>query len=212
MRVLVVVGGTFHDFDVAGKLLGEMFADHAVEFGTSYELDSEPDLLVSYTCDGVPDVQGAVALEQWVSNGGRWLALHSTNANPMSWNDYERPEDASPVYFGLLGSVCLGHPEIQPFEVRADAAAGVKLGDYEAYDEPYRIRLIGESEVLQWDVQTADEPLPIAYLKSVGQGLVAYHALGHVDLDRTERPAANCSWNLPAFHDDIQTLVKALTS
>ena len=165
---------------------------------------------MTYTCDRIPGQDDTGRLERWLDGGGRWLALHGTNANPTTSGGLHRPEDERPRFFELLGSVFEGHPRIQPFDVRGDDHVGLRLRDYRAHDEPYRIRILGEAEVLQWDVETAPAPIPIAYRRPVGAGLVAYHALGHTAPDRSAGPDDDGSWPIPEFRADLVDLITML--
>jgi hypothetical protein len=206
-----VTGGTYHDFVTAERWIRMILpASEPVETGGYAQLSSDVGLLVTYTCDRIPGEDDTVRLERWLSDGGRWLALHGTNANPTTSGGMRRPEDERPRFFELLGSVFDGHPEIQPFDVRGTDRIGLRLRDYRAHDEPYRIRMLAEAEVLQWDVETAPEPIPIAYLRRVGAGLVAYHALGHTAAERSAGPGDDRSWAIPEFRADLADLIAML--
>ena len=181
-----------------------------VESGGYGRLSSDVDLLVTFTCDRIPGEDDTDRLERWLASGGRWLALHATNANPTTSGGLPRPEDERPRFFELLGSVFEGHPAIRPFDVRGADRNGLRLRDYRTHDEPFRIRMIAEAEILQWDVETAPEPIPIAYRRSVGTGLVAYHALGHTAVDRSGGPDDDCSWAIPEFRADLADLISML--
>src|SRR5206468_3606245 len=74
--------------------------------------------LISYTCDVRPSEGAQRAIRQWVEGGGRWLALHGTNAAL----DLPRPDGVEsprcfPVWADTLGSQFVAHPPIQPYRV-----------------------------------------------------------------------------------------------
>ena len=82
----LVCGGKYHDMDFARiellKLLGE-HEDVRTRVAEDYQ-DLEAlacaDFLVTYTCDVRPSERQEKALAEFVMAGGRWLALHGTNA------------------------------------------------------------------------------------------------------------------------------------
>jgi len=131
----------------------------------------------------------------FVRRGGRWLALHGTNAA------VDPPVPDGPRVFGtpdvlgsvadVLGSRFLGHPPIAPYRVEIVApehplVAGI--GSFEVSDEQYVCELRGEIEVLAaTDVveecrgfaEGGTGRQPVLYLRSFGEGLVCYFTLGH---------------------------------
>src|SRR3954469_12227662 len=82
----LVAGGKYHDIDFARRQLLDLLAEHEVARVTvaaDYEdtARSAPGrFLVSYTCDVRPSPAAQAAIRAWVEGGGRWLALHGTNA------------------------------------------------------------------------------------------------------------------------------------
>ena len=74
--VYLVVGGKYHDFDFARLELLKLLAEHdviRVKVANDYsDVDAmcESDLLVTYTCDEVPDAAGQARLKSYVENGG----------------------------------------------------------------------------------------------------------------------------------------------
>ena len=78
--VYLVVGGKYHDFDFARLELLKLLAEHdviRVKVANDYsDVDAmcEADLLVSYTCDEVPDAGGQAMINSYVENVGKWFA------------------------------------------------------------------------------------------------------------------------------------------
>src|SRR5687768_9910382 len=103
------------------KLLGEH--DHArVKVREDYaDLTALANarLLVTYTCEVIPDDAQTAALEAFVRDGGRWLALHGTNSvlKYAKGKGWEAPRTA-PGFMRLLGSQFVAHPPIAPYRVR----------------------------------------------------------------------------------------------
>ena len=86
IEVTLVAGGKYHDIDFARRELLTLLAEHD-EFRVRVQPDYEDvdgitaaEILVSYTCDVRPSENAQRAVRAWVENGGRWVALHGTNA------------------------------------------------------------------------------------------------------------------------------------
>jgi hypothetical protein len=94
--VYLVCGGDYHDFDFARLELLKLLAEHdhvRVKVGNDYSDIAgmcEADLLISYTCNVVPDKAGQAALKKYVENGGKWYALHATNS-VLEWVSQDPP-------------------------------------------------------------------------------------------------------------------------
>ncbi|AYF75467.1 ThuA domain-containing protein [Nocardia yunnanensis] len=226
---VLVCGGRWHDFDYARlQLLTELAAHEHVRTRT-YEnyacLDAlaAADLLITYTCAVVPTPEQRSALIDFVARGGRWLALHATNAaiEPLAADRFATPRafgDLAPV----LGSQFLGHPPIAPYRVEftePDHPFLHGLTPFEVTDELYLSELhpplqvlahthyTGPSPGFEEGHLTDSAPRPVLYLKNHGQGTVCYFTLGHCrgrydlqdlgvdDLGVTDRG----SWTVPAF-------------
>ena len=84
--VTLVAGGMYHDVDFARRELLTLLAEHE-EFRVRVQPDYEDaeafasgSILVSYTCNVRPSVAAQTTIRSWVEDGGRWVALHGTNA------------------------------------------------------------------------------------------------------------------------------------
>ncbi|MEM9532790.1 MAG: ThuA domain-containing protein [Pseudomonadota bacterium] len=232
-QVLLVCGGRYHDFDFARLELLKLLAEHPsarVSVAENYRdigarLDG-CDLLVTYTCDEIPDESGEAALKQWLGGGHRWFALHGSNSiiqfastRPLK---IKTPADAQ-IFMGLLGSQFLAHPPIGPYRVEiSDPAHPLVAGleSFDTVDELYLTRTLGELEVLlhckyrgeleafehtDW---TDDADHPVLYLKRTGAGQVLYLTLGHCRGHHDMQPLTDyyprverCSWELPQFYE-----------
>jgi len=226
----LVCGGLYHDFDYARLRLLEHLAEHErVRTRVAYdyrdcEAIAEADFLVSYTCDVRPDEAQQEALAAFVAGGGRWLALHGTNAilEPAGDFQFECPR-SHPRLMEVLGSQFLGHPPIKPYRVtvsEADHPLVAGIEPFEAEDELYLCEYHGDVRPLletrfsgkaygfadlEWP---GGEPRLVMYLHPYGKGEVLYltlgHCRGHYDMrplmdeyPRVERGA----WELPVFHE-----------
>lgn len=232
LDVVLVCGGRWHDFDFARlELLRRLHGDERVrvrvfeDYGRPDALDGA-DLLVTYTCDVRPDAIAQDALAGFVARGGRWVALHGTNAAidappPGGPKVYRTPRALGEVA-KVLGSQFLGHPPIAPYVVevtRPEHPLVAGIEPFEVSDELYVCELHGELDVLlhanfrgecpgfeEADVFD-DEPRPVLYLHDHGDGQVCYFTLGHcrgrfdvqdLGIDDLERVDRG-SWGQPAF-------------
>ncbi|WP_380875971.1 hypothetical protein ACFB49_06800 [Sphingomonas sp. DBB INV C78] len=229
MKVHLIAAGKYHDIDFARLELLTLLAEHA-EVRTSVSSDyadldrlAAADLLITYTCDLVPDDRQTETLKTFLQRGGRWLALHGTNAILRFASDgiVDTPDEA-PEFMALLGSRFAAHPPIEPFKVfvtRGDHVMTEGLRDFRIEDELYLNRRTADLDVLlhtsftghcaefrdaDWD----EAEVPVLYERKVGRGAVLYltlgHCRGHYDLE----PLASfwphpqrCGWNYPIFYE-----------
>lgn len=232
LDAVLVCGGRWHDFDHARlRLLTELaghervrtrvFADYAC--GAALR---DADLLVTYTCDVRPAPAQQDALAGFVARGGRWLALHGTNAAIDPPPAGGPRLFSTPAAFGrveeVLGSRFLGHPKIAPYRVEVTEpghplVAGIE--PFEVRDELYVSRLHGPLRVLLHTVfdgpcpgfeeghHIGDPRRPVLYLRRHGDGTVCYFTLGHcrgrfdmqdMGVDDTGRTDRG-SWDVPQF-------------
>ncbi len=229
MRVHLIAAGKFHDIDFARlellKLLAERPRIRASVASDYADLDSlaAADLLITYTCDLLPDAAQTTALATFLNRGGRWLALHGTNAVLRFADDgvVDTPDEL-PAFTGLLGTRFAGHPPIAPFKVmvtRADHEMTSGLRDFRVEDELYLTRRTADIDVLlhtsftgrcdefrdaDWD----EAEVPVLYERKVGDGAVLYLTLGHCRGHYDLQPVApfwphpqRCAWNYPIFYD-----------
>ena len=204
LDAVLVCGGQWHDFDHARLRLLALLAEVPAvrtrvfeDYATGDALD-RADLLVTYTCNQRPDAAQQQRLVDFVAGGGRWLALHGTNAAidapPQDGpRVFRTPRVLGPVP-AVLGSQFLGHPPIAPYVVEVTQpghplVAGVE--PFEVTDELYVSELHPPLEVLLHTTYsgpsrgfeeggtTDDAPRPVLYLKRTGAGEVCYFTLGH---------------------------------
>ena len=204
LDAVLVCGGRWHDVDHARLRLLTLLGEHPrvrtrvfQDYATGDAL-ARADLLVTYTCDVRPDEAQQQELADFLARGGRWLALHGTNAA------IDAPPPGGPRVFrtprvlgqlpGLLGSQFLGHPPITPYVVEVTRPDHPFVAGVEAFtvtDELYVSELHPPLDVLlhtRWSgpcrgfeegATTDDEPRPVLYLKRSGAGTVCYFTLGH---------------------------------
>ncbi len=231
-NVLLICGGKYHDFDFARLEILKLLQEHehirvrvAEDYAATDWLD-DTDLLVTYTCDVVPDDDQQRTLRGWVECGHRWFALHGTNSI-IEWLSMDPVKVGAPKkaqdYMALLGSQFLAHPPIAPFKVEVSApnhplVEGIE--PFETTDELYLSRYYGEltpllhcgfqGHVADFDHSdwTSDGPHLVFYLNPVGGGEVLYLTLGHCRGRYDMQPlmeiypqVERCSWELPVYYE-----------
>ena len=229
VHAYLVANARYHDTDYARLELLKLFAedeDVRVRVADSFadtEAIAEADYLVTYTCDLRPSEAEAGALHDFVAGGGRWIALHGTNAIlELGAKGMYCPREHV-TFMETLGSRFLAHPPIQPYEVTVSSpehplVAGME--PFEATDEIYLCEYYGEIEPLletryvgtfhsgyvenEWP---DDEPRLVAYIHPVGQGEVLYITLGHRCSKYDMRPlqpiaeVVRGSWESPVYRE-----------
>lgn len=236
MKVHLIAAGKYHDIDFARLELLKLLAERP-RIRTSVASDyadlaslAAADLLVTYTCDLMPDDDAQVAaLDAFLRRGGRWLALHGTNAVLRFGADgvVDTP-DAVPAFSAMLGTRFAGHPPIAPFKVfvtRDDHVMTRGLRDFRVEDELYLTHRTGDIDVLlhtsftgrcdefrdaDWD----EGQVPVLYERRVGQGAILYLTLGHCRGHYDLLPVSpfwphpqRCAWNYPIFHELLRRAI-----
>lgn len=228
-NVHLVCGGKYHDIDFVRlellKLLGELehvrttvapdYADH--------EALARADLLLTYTSDVVPTDEQLTGLQDYLRNGGRWFALHGSNARLEYRKGKGWAAPAEPrAFFDMLGSQFVAHPPIQPFMVAPSKSHPLVDGiePFEADDEIYLCRFSADVECLLETRFSGEAPgfteqdwrgsdrVPVMYLHQWEGHEVLYfnlgHARGHYDMQPMMEFYQNVergSWKQPAFYE-----------
>jgi type 1 glutamine amidotransferase len=226
----LVVGGAGHDFDGARlDLLTVAARDDRLrvrvsstfeEFADGTEI-APPAFLLSYSCNLAPSPAALSRIAAFLESGGRWVALHATNAL-IQW----RPqgvtcEGLENPFLALIGSAFQAHPPIGPFEIHSSSAHPLVAGllPFTVTDELYlgdrapdtevllSTRFSGEAPGFTRSDWTADDPVrPLMTLRRVGKGAILHLALGHRrgHYDAPHRAAylpaiERCAWDSDAF-------------
>lgn len=231
--VTLVAGGKYHDIDFARRELLTLLAEHE-EFRVRVQPDYEDtsgisasSILVSYTCDVRPSETAQRAIRTWVENGGRWVALHGTNAALTLGGPHgvDAPR-VFPLWAETLGSQFVAHPPIQPYTVHVtDPAHWLVEGiaSFDTDDELYLSEYAARQDLhvllhTEWqgeakgfvesDWTSCDPVHPIMYVRDLGQGSVLYNTLGHCRGHYDMAPVLDyyprverCSWEKPAYYE-----------
>jgi type 1 glutamine amidotransferase len=231
IEAALIASGPFHDIAYVRQqllgLLGDEFRirTRVFEDYTQIEAITAADVIVSYTCDVVADDAQSAALRGWLERGGRWFALHATNAT-LAWVDGKVVSpDRSPAFMELLGSSFAAHPPLGLYRVEVadpDHPLVQGLESFEVRDEQYLgpvrapihvlldSHFAGETprfQVSQWPAARH----PVLYVRELGRGAVLYFTMGHsfpppMEVDGgvdggTVSEGDHCSWNEPIFRE-----------
>ena len=172
--VYLLCNAKYHDTNFSRLELLKLLAEHEDVWtcvGDSYrDIDAinQSRLLITYTCDLCPTVEEQVGLKRFLQSGGRWLALHGTNAL-IEFTDSGKvgTPDSAPELMRMLGSRFVAHPDIQPLRIRiADPAHPLVAGiaDFTVEDEPYYCEHFGDNRVLL----ESDYDTPSSALRAIG--------------------------------------------
>ncbi len=180
IKVLLLTGGGYHDFEKCGAILEE-FLNRAGTFKVTQTQDRSAinkenlakfDALLIYTQgDGLTNKQ-VQELEAWVRQGGALVGIHCASD---SFKNH-------PDYLALIGSEFIGHGPVHTFEVKGketDHYITRRIQPFRIEDELY---LLG-GDSARWTTlatsQWQGKPQPMVYVREEGQGKIVYLALGH---------------------------------
>ena len=202
--VTLVAGGKYHDIDFARRELLTLLGEHE-EFRVRVQPDYEDttgiaksSILVSYTCDVRPSEKAQTEIRSWVENGGRWVALHGTNAALTLGgpNGVDAPR-CFPSWADTLGSQFVAHPPIQPYTVQVSDPNHWLVSGIESFDTDDELYLSeyadrdalhallhttwqGDAKgFVEADWTNCDPTHLVMYLRDLGQGSILYNTLGH---------------------------------
>jgi len=191
--VYLVCNAKYHDTNFARleilKLLAENEDIHTrvAEDFSDIEAIQNAGLLITYTCDLRPSLDQQAGLAQYLEAGGRWFALHATNALIEFVNGKPDTPDLAPNFMAMLGSRFVAHPSNTSFEVRVtdvDHPLTAGINDFEVRDSQ-----------------------PQMYLHPFGEGEVLYLSLGHCTGKHDMKPMVEVvpvirgSWNNPVYYE-----------
>ena len=176
-RVLLVTDGIFHPPYPARKALQHTLAElDGFEFQHIRTMENLPDnqkdfsALVIYLHHKKISEQALATLDDFVSNGGGILGVHSATAAFQKQTHY----------FEILGGRFIGHGPIEPFEVKPVAESEIFAGipAFTVKDELYIHDL--QPGITPHFITTHDgQAVPIVWTFHYGQGRVCYAVPGH---------------------------------
>ena len=234
----LVAGGKYHDIDYARSELLKLLAEHPqirMKVGSDYrdtESIAASRFLVTYTCDVRPSEAEQDVLHDFVQSGGRWLALHATNAAlQFTKNGVDSPRVIPKLAF-TLGSQFVAHPPIQPYKVECvapDHPLVKDIGSLVTEDELYmceyheREKLTplletsysGKCDGFIEEDWTDSERQLVMYLRPLGDGAVLYNTLGHCRGHYDMVPVMDYyptiergSWELPQYYELLRRSIR----
>ncbi len=229
--VYLVCNAKYHDTNFARLELLKLLAENedintrvADSFADTEAIKASR-LLITYTCDLRPSEEEQIALGEFLQAGGRWFALHATNAllEFVEGGKVDTP-DLAPDFMNFLGSRFIAHPPNQHIAIKVtDLEHPLTDGieDFEVDDEePYYCEALGDQRVLleasysepslgyvRSDYGTDREAHPQMYLHTWGAGEVLYLSLGHCSGKHDMKPMIDInkvvrgSWNSPVYYE-----------
>ena len=230
LDVYLVCNARYHDTNFARLELLKLLAEHedinarvAQNFADVDAIASSK-LLITYTCDLRPTDAEQEALDVFLAGGGRWFALHATNALLDFVGGKADTPDLAPKFMNLLGSRFIAHPPNQTIGIRVtdvEHPLTADISDFEVHDEePYYCEPTGPQTVLleasyqepslgyvRSDYGTDRDSHPQMYLHPWGEGEVLYLSLGHCTGKHDMKPLADIvpvvrgSWNSPVYYE-----------
>jgi type 1 glutamine amidotransferase len=227
INAVLIAAGRFHDIDYVRQQLLSLLAGEpeictrVFEDYTQIDAITAADIIVSYTCDIVADGDQSASLRRWLEQGGRWFALHATNAT-LDWVDGKvASPDRSPAFMELLGSSFAAHPPLgryrveiadpdhplvqglEPFEIRDEQYLGAVRAPVHVLLDSYFAGETPRFQASQWPAARH----PVLYLRELGRGAVLYLTMGHSFpvSEGTDGGAVSdadhCSWEEPIFNE-----------
>lgn len=231
INVYLVCNAKYHDTNFARLELLKLLAENAdihtrvAENFSDVTAIADSQLLITYTCDLRPSLAEQEALSQFLHSGGRWFALHATNAllEFVGGGKVDTP-DVAPKFMELLGSRFIAHPANQTIQIKVTDekhALTAGIDDFTVQDEePYYCEPLGTQTVLleafyeepsagyvRADYGTDRESHPQMYLHPWGAGEVLYLSLGHCTGKHDMKPLADIvpvvrgSWESPVYYE-----------
>lgn len=184
--VLVISAGFIHP-PFLGRLALRQVLNSEPGFSFHYRssLENLPDDLSDYTALILYIHQSTIspaaldALDQFVSNGGGLLALHSATASFKETFHY----------FKILGGRFIGHGPVESFRIQRQAGSLVfdDIPDFTVFDELYLHELEPDIEVHFYS-QYQGKPVPIVWTRNWGAGKVFYAVPGHTSASMRCKP------------------------
>ncbi len=188
-------------------MLGEHEDLRATTAGDFTNVDAcltDAKLLLTYVAGPFPNESENAAINRWLEQGGRWLGLHGTSGGKAARIEGRRQRAmVRTPHHDTLGAFFLNHPPIRRFRVDvANPEHPLMKGlpeSFEVDDELYLIEPRGDIDVLL-TTELPEDPSPpgfgfaydedtslaadgktrvLGLTREVGQGSVAYVALGH---------------------------------
>lgn len=236
--VYLVCNAKYHDTNFARLELLKLLAEHedintrvAASFADIEEIKASR-LLITYTCDLRPTEAEQAGLSEFLNSGGRWFALHATNAllEFVEGGKVDTP-DLAPRFMQMLGSRFIAHPANQRIAIKVTEYVHPLTRDIEDFEvedeEPYYCEGLGAQAVLleasysepsagyvRSDYGTDRDTHPQMYLHSYGEGEVLYLSLGHCAGKHDMKPMVDVvpvvrgSWNSPIYYELLRRGIK----
>jgi type 1 glutamine amidotransferase len=179
LKVLLITDGLFHP-----PLFGRIAVHQALKqldgyaFSHIHSLEQLPahsnelDAMVLYFHHKSISERALAALDEFVSNGGGLLGIHSATASFKQ----------TPHYFEILGGRFTGHGTVEPIEVKLAATLDEPFRDLPGFtirDELY-IHEVQPEVKIHFEAMQGGAPVPVVWTYRYGKGKVCYAVPGHL--------------------------------
>ena len=158
---------------------------------------------MTYVAGPFPDDEQSALIDDWLARGGHWLALHGTSGGKAAWVEGGGRKMVKLAHHQSLGTFFLNHPPIRKFTVKVQNSAHPLMKDlplsFEVEDELYMLEMQDPDALILLTTELPENPAPgfgfsydedtslledgksrvLGYVRDVGEGGVAYWALGH---------------------------------
>jgi len=210
-----------HDHDYARLRILEMLRERDIHCGAANDFTDVAkwlqvsDLLITYVSGPFMADPEAEYVQDWLNEGGRWLALHGSSGGKAARIGNGRRSMVKMSHHETLGAFFISHPPVRKFKVdvvNTDHPLTKGLpASFETIDEPYMVEVLDlDSVTVLMTSELGPDPLPgkfgfdyetdtallpdgktrvIAYTKEVGAGGVTYITLGHCHTPSTNGQA-----------------------
>ena len=198
----------------------DVHATVSSDFTDCHKWIADCQLLVCYVAGPFADDHETGVIRDWLGDGGRWLALHGSTGGKAERIGREdgRRRMAKMDYHEALGGFFMTHPPIREMTVKvADHNHPLTYNlpsTFTVQDEPYMVEVIHPDTQVLLTTEDIEKPpfvdelyggdlslLPdgkshaLGFVRSVGEGAVAYIAPGHC-----HTPLTNMQ---PSVHESV---------
>ncbi len=200
-----------HDHDYARLRLLELLGARDVHTSSSSDFVDvarwlpNTGLLITYVSGPFAGEEQAKAIQGWLADGGRWLALHGSSGGKAVKLDGGKRAMVKTSHHEVLGGFFLNHPPMRRFRVDVRDHHNPLMRDlpdsFEVVDELYQIEVadLATTDILL-TTELAEVPLEgsfgfvyekdtsvledgktrvLGFTRPAGKGAVTYIALGH---------------------------------
>ena len=178
LKILILLGGGYHDFKEGGRIIEELLRKRGIEFDTVWDKSVLKDLprseykaVLLYTQGGKLTGEEERGLLEFIRSGGGYAGIHSASDSFKENTEYIK----------LVGAYFVRHPPVQQLNIKVvDRTHPITRGlsDFTTVDELYIQEHVSDKHVLL-EAHLEDIVEPVCWVRNYGEGRVFYISLGH---------------------------------